>query len=91
MRKEQIKTNELASTKPLLNKEEFDSIAKYVTERDNFKDAHYSIEVHTIGLGGYELPQIVSTPTQQIGVVVCFVLWGILFTKKIKNYLNSNL
>jgi len=73
--------------KPLLDKEEFDSLANYYYQKQN---PIYNIELHSIGLGAYDVPQIKTGPKDYFSVVLCFVLWSVLLVKMSKRYLKGN-
>ncbi|PIR38953.1 MAG: hypothetical protein COV35_04535 [Alphaproteobacteria bacterium CG11_big_fil_rev_8_21_14_0_20_39_49] len=79
-----IKTNELPPIKPLLDKEEFDSLA--MLEQNN-NETVYSVEVSSIGLGVYDVPTAASTAggaNAYAGLVLSFILWLVLFLKLLK-------
>lgn len=87
MRNQFITDNKNYYEKPLLDKEEFDSLANYYFQKQK---AEYSVQLHSVGLGAYEVPQIKVGPKEYFSVALCFVLWSVLFTKMFKRYLDRN-
>ena len=79
-----IKTNEVPPINPLLDKEEFDSLA--MLEQKN-EEVIYSVEVSSLGLGVYDIPteaQIAGGANAYAGLLISFMLWLILFLKLLK-------
>ena len=79
-----IKTNKLPPINPLLNKEEFDSLA--MLDQKN-TEMLYSVEVSSLGLGLYEVPTAAETSggvNAYAGLIISFTLWLVLFLKLLK-------